>query len=384
MKALADRRVAVVHDWITGRRGGEKLLEAVLAELPGAEVFTLVARRGALPGVESRHRIHQSWIGALPFATRVFPAFLPFFHRAMAGARLDGYDLVVSVSHCVAAAVKPPAGTPHVSICLTPARYVWDLHEDYLRAFAGPWGAPVIGALVRPLRELWRRRDRRAVEGVTRFLAISCLVAERIARCYGRESHILHPPVEVAAFAEAGASVPRGERFLCVSALRPNKRVAELVEAFEGLGLPLDVCGPASPRVLARLRRRAPRWVALHGEVSEAELRARVASCRALVHPAIEDFGIAPVEAMAAGRPVIGCRNSGLRDSVIDDDTGRTGVLFEEPSVAGITAAVRRFLELEQSIDSESCRRRAEAFSTAVFRRRLRAELTAALTTEAE
>lgn len=359
-------RVALVHDWLTGRRGGEKVLEVLLEVFPRAELYALARRRGAVPSVEGALE-GLSWIGRLPLGGRIFPLFLPFFNGAMARLDLSGYDLVLSLSHCAAKNVTTRS-SPHLCYCLSPARYIWDLYPEYRdRALgrAGPWLEPLVGRL----RDRWRRQDQRGSEGVDRFVAISQLIQRRIRQAYGRGSSLVYPPVDVGAFRQAGEqSAGPGERFLALSAIRPNKRVEEVVEAFRQLGWPLDVIGHGSARTLRRLRRRAGPETRILGALDDGAVLAAVARCRALVHAATEDFGIAPVEAMAAGRPVIGYRFSGLADTVVDADQGRTGVLFEDQEPAGIRAGLERFAALEPGIRAQDCRARAELFSTARFK----------------
>jgi len=373
--ALRGLRIAVVHDWLTGRRGGEKVLEEILEIFPKAQVHTLLRVPGAVPSVESR-LASTSWLDRLGPARRIFPAFLPLFNRAIQSLELGDAELVLSVSHCAAKNVRPPPGVPHLCYCLTPARYAWDLYDDYAERALGRL-RPLAEPLLLPLRDRWRREDRAGAEGVTRFIAISEFIAARIRRAYDRPSEVIHPPVDVAAFAEARA-LPSG-RFLAISALRPNKRVEELAGAFRELALPIDIVGPGSPRARRRVAALGGSSVTVHGEISDKALRRMVAGCRALVHAATEDFGIAPVEAQAAGRPVIGFRRSGLADTVIDQDLGRTGVLFDDPSPKGIADAVRRFITLEDRCEPDAAREHAQRFSRSIFRQRLSEAVAACL-----
>ncbi|MDF1663592.1 MAG: glycosyltransferase [Planctomycetota bacterium] len=354
-------KVAVIHDWITGRRGGEKVLEAILELFPNADVYTLVHRQGVLPEVEAKHRIHASWINSLPLFRKAFQLFFPLFNQAIGRFNFDEYDLVISISHCAAKNVRV-TGRPHICYCLTPARYAWDLFDDYLKHALGSvfYWLFILPAIL--VRNRWRSVDKARSKNVSHFIAISKLVQDRIARHYDRESEILYPPVETIEFGQLELA-KAGERFLVLSAVRPNKRVLEVVLACKALGLPLDVVGPGSDRALNELRRLGGPALKVHGFLSDEETRRLVGSCRALIHAATEDFGLSPVEAMAAGKAVIGYKHSGLADTVVDRDPQRTGVLFETPTVEGIQKSLERFTTLEASISPEDCRKRAQVFA---------------------
>jgi glycosyltransferase involved in cell wall biosynthesis len=362
---IQDLKVAVIHDWITGRRGGEKVLEAILEHFPQADVFTLVHIAGSLPAVEGKHTIFSSWINRWAPFRSAFQLFFPLFNQAIGRFQFEDYDLVVSISHCAAKNVVLPQGLPHICYCLTPARYAWDLFDDYLKHSVGPWLTPLFYLPALVVRGRWRRVDVQRSKGVSHFVAISTLIQKRIKRCYQRPSEILYPPVETKEF--GGEMSERGERFLVLSAVRPNKRVLEIVLACKALGFPLDVIGPGAPRSLSELERLGGANLTVHGYLDDQSVINLVSGCRALIHAATEDFGLAPVEAMSAGRPVIGYRHSGLADTVIDSDERRTGVLFEDPSVEGIKLALQRFAELEESINPDHCRDRAAFFSRERF-----------------
>lgn len=358
-------KVAVIHDWITGRRGGEKVLEAILDLFPKADIYTLVHRQGVLPKVEAKHKIYASWINSLPLFQRAFQLFFPLFNQAIGRFKLDDYDLVISISHCAAKNVRV-SGSPHICYCLTPARYAWDLFDDYLRHALGSllYWIFILPAIL--VRNRWRSVDRARSKNVSHFIAISKLVQDRITRHYDRKSEILYPPVETIEFGQLELA-KAGERFLVLSAVRPNKRVLEVVLACKALGLPLDVVGPGSDRALNELRRLGGKDLKVHGFLSDEETRRLVGSCRALIHAATEDFGLSPVEAMAAGKAVIGYKHSGLADTVVDQDPERTGVLFESPTVDGIQKSLERFTSLEANIRPEDCRNRAQIFARERF-----------------
>lgn len=350
-RAVSDLRVAIVHDWLTGMRGGERVLEAFLHLFPRSEIFTLVHVKGAVSSRIEARPIHTSFLDAVPGIARTYRYYLPLFPFAVGRFDLRGFDLVVSISHCVAKGVRVPPGVPHLCYCLTPMRYVWDQFDAYFGPGRAPWPVRVAAAVVRPRLQRW---DRRTAPGVTQFVACSSYVAERVRRVYGREAVVVHPPVELEAFRPAGR---REEFFLTVSALVPYKRVDLLVRAFARLGLPLVVVGEGSERPgLVRLARRlgAGRRVQFTGWLSRAEVARLMGRCRAFVYAAAEDFGLVYVEALAAGAPLIAYGVGGIADVVsgegdfLADGAGKVvGVRIGEQSVEAVVEAVRRFQEVE-------------------------------------
>jgi glycosyltransferase involved in cell wall biosynthesis len=360
-------RCAVVHDWLTGQRGGEHVLEAVLDLLPGADLHCVTHVKGAVSPALEQRAPRTSWLARIP-GLRGRPAFaLPLLTRAVESLDLRAYDAVLSVSHCVAVGARVRGA--HLVYSLSPMRYAWDGYEDYASE-AGGLG-PVLGPVARVagarLRDRLRRWDARAGRRARAIAAISEHVRARVRSAYGRDARLVYPPVDTEALGRAGRAATPGERFIAVSALRPNKRLALVALAFRKLGLPLDIVGQGSPRAIARLRELGGPTVQVLGEVSRGELVDRVARSRALVHAANEDFGIAPVEALAAGRPVIAFGACGVRESVAPTGEAPAGVLFFEATAEAVEGAVRLFLE-GPSFDPESLRARAERFSLARFR----------------
>lgn len=346
-------RVALVHDWLTGMRGGERVLEALVALYPTAAIHTLVHVPGTVsPAIEARP-IRTSFIQRLPGAPGRFRQYLPLFPLAAARLDLAGYDLVISTSHCVALGVQPGPGACHVTYCFTPMRYAWEFRDAYLRRL--PPGARWTARLALAALRRW---DRRAGRRVRHLACISEHVAGRIRRAYGREARVIYPPVRTELFRPDGAP---GEAFLCVSALAPYKRLDVAVDAFTRLGWPLDVVG-TGPEA-ARLRRRAGPSIRLLGWQDDAALRVAYARCRAFVFPAEEEFGIAPLEAMAAGRPVIAYGHGALTETVVD---GVTGLFFREQTAEALVDALRRFEVTGWS--PEKIRAHALRFGEAQFR----------------
>ncbi len=353
-------RVALVHDWLTGMRGGEKVLEGILSCYPNAPIYTLVHLPGSVSRQIESHPIHTSFVQRLPGIAAHYRKYLPFFPRAIEQFDLSGYDLVISSSHCVAKGVRPGERAVHVCYCHTPMRYIWDAYEDYF----GPGRAPAhvraaMALAVAPLR----RWDVTSSRRVSAFVANSHNVAYRIRRTYGRTAEVVHPWVDHATFTP-GPDSPSDD-FLVVSALVPYKRVELAIEAFRGLDSRLVVAG-GGPE-LARLRRLAPPNVTFQGRVSDTELRTLYRRCRALVFPGPEDFGIVPLEAMACGRPVIAFAEGGALETVVD---GVTGTFFREPTAASLRAAVETFDA--DAWDPDAIRRHALRFDRERFLGRFR------------
>ncbi len=357
------RRVALVHDWLTGMRGGEKCLEALLAVFPEADIHTLLHIPGSVsPAIEARP-IRTSFIGRLPGAARHYRHYLPLFPRAVESLDLAGYDLVVSLSHCVAKGALVPPSARHVCYCFTPMRYAWDQYHAYLARMNWPTRSGM-----RLFMGYLRAWDRATAVRPDRYLTISSFVAERIRRCYGREAEVVYPPVETDFFTPP-PSPAEGAYYLVVSALVPYKCLDLVVRAAPALPHPVVIagCGPEE----ARLRSLARGNVEFTGWLSREELRQTYRNCRAFLFPGEEDFGLTPVEAMACGRPVIGYARGGLGESVVPlgggDDASATGILFDRQDPEALAAAVRRFEDSRGRIDPGACRRRALDFAPERF-----------------
>jgi glycosyltransferase involved in cell wall biosynthesis len=363
--------VALVHDWLTGMRGGERCLEVFCELFPRADLYTLVHVPGSVSPTIERRRIVTSFLQRMPDVERRYRQYLPLFPAAVRSFDLRGYDLVVSLSHAVAKSVRVPQPERHVCYCFTPMRYVWDLYDHYFGA-----RAPLATRLVMPPLAAWLRRwDRRTAAGVGRFVAISDFVADRIRRAYSRDSDVIHPPVDVARFRLEEAP---GSFYLVVSALTPYKRVDLAVAACTRLGRPLVVVGTGPEE--RRLRAIAGPTVRFRGWLGDEETAELYAGCRAFLFPPLEDFGITPLEAMASGRPVIAFGRGGARETVVPPGAGAppTGLFFERQTVEDLAGAIERFEAAPEQFEPKALRRRAEAFDLPIFRERVRAYLGAA------
>jgi glycosyltransferase involved in cell wall biosynthesis len=359
---LAGLRVALVHDWLTGMRGGEKCLDVLCRSFPRAALYTLIHRRGTLsPAIESMP-IRTSPLQRIPGVFHFYRQLLPVMPLAARAWRLKNVDLVISLSHCVAKSVVPPAGVPHVCYCFTPMRYAWHARETYLESWSD---RPIKRTLARWMLARLREWDRATASRVTHFVAISDTVRRRVAECYGRDSRVIQPPVNVDFYTPDPENRPRNETYLVVSALVPYKRVDDAVSACTWSGRRLVVIGAGPER--ERLEASAGPTVQFLGWQSDEVIRHHLRSCRALLFPGEEDFGIVPVEALACGAPVIALGRGGAGET-IDETVGR---MYAEPSSSALLAAIDEWESQGCPRDPVGARRRALAFALPIFRERL-------------
>lgn len=359
-------RVAIVHYWLVGMRGGEKVVEALCDMYPGADIFTHAVNRDAISEKLRGHEIKTSFIAKLPFARRYYQTYLPLMPLALEQLDLRGYDLIISSESGPAKGIIPPPEAAHVCYCHSPMRYVWNMYQDY-RANAGFLARAGMPLLTHYLRS-W---DQGSASRVDRFVANSRTVAARIRKYYRRTASVIHPPVSVESFSVL-PDEERGDFYLMVGELVRYKRPDLAVSAFSQAGKRLAVIGGGE--MLDELRRMAGPTVEILGSQPFDRLRSFYARCRALIFPGEEDFGIVPVEAMASGRPVIAYGRGGALDSVVD---GVTGTLFDEASVEALLDAVAR--SERTSFDPIQIRAHAETFNQQRFKREMRAVIDAQL-----
>jgi glycosyltransferase involved in cell wall biosynthesis len=354
-------KIALVHDWLVTWGGAENVLVDLLSVFPDADVLTLVdfmpsALRARLGTAVVRPSRLQRW----PFANPHFRRYLPMFASAMRALDASRYDVIIANSHSVAKFVRARPDQLFICYCHTPMRYAWDLRETYLTQTGLAHG--VRGRVVRRVLDRLQRQDLASNAGITRFVGNSVNVARRIARLYGRDADVIHPPVDTERFVP-GSVV--GEHYVTVSRLVPYKRIDVLVDAFARMpGRRLVVAG--SGPELAALRARATPNVEVRGHVRDDELVPLVQSARAFVFAADEDFGIAPIEAQACGVPVIALDRGGVQET-IGDGVPQTGELFEIATPDAVVAAVERF-ERRGVASRAACRANAERFSRPRFR----------------
>lgn len=354
-------RVAIAHDWLTGMRGGEKVLAAIARMFPQADLFTLLHIRGTCQEIVSGRKVVTSFLNKLPGVRRYYRHLLPMMPLAIKRLDLRGYDLIISSSHCVAKGVRTPPGAVHVCYCHTPMRYVWAQNAEYGRRLS--WPVRLGMGMVCGYLRAW---DRRSADQVDLFLANSHNVARRIEQAYGRKSQVVSPPIDVDYFHPD--SSPRENFYLVMSALAPYKCIDHAVEAFKRLKRPLRVIG--SGQMLKALRRRASSNIQFLGWQSDEVVRSHYRRCKALIFPGEEDFGMVPLEAMACGTPVIAYRGGGAMETVIDVDAGManaTGILYSPQTVEGLMAAVERFECVEADFDRDQLVSWARRFDEPTF-----------------
>jgi glycosyltransferase involved in cell wall biosynthesis len=358
-------RMALVHDFLLDLRGAERVFLAMCEVWPDADIFTAVYNEEGTEGRFADRRVHTSFLQRLGPTAKTFRSLLPLYPAAIESFDFSDYDLVVSSSSAWAHAVICDEQTTHVCYCHNPFRYAW---SDRERSLAER------NALIRPLLDSifrrWRQWDWIAAQRVNHYITNSRMTQARIRTYWNRESSVVHPPVETERFSPGAV----GSHYMVLSELMPHKRIDVAIRAFNRLGLPLVVCGDGPEG--RQLRRLAGRTVRFVGRVSDVEVARLLRSCRALVVPAIEEFGIAAVEAQAAGRPVIAARGGGTLETVHEGVTG----CFWNGGADELVAAVAGFDD--SAIDPQDCVENAARFDTSIFMRELPRQVNSALALE--
>lgn len=383
-------RVCLVHDWLTGMRGGEKVLEALAELWPEAPIYTLLHFPGSVSPLLEAHPIHTSFLQRAPAIRRYYRSYLPLFPSAIEDFDLTSYDLIVSTSHCVAKGIIPGPGAVHLCYCHTPMRYAWDQEHTYFPRRRG---------LVARFRNLvltgLRTWDAASVHRVDGFMANSRFVAQRIHRYYGREAEVVPPPVDIEYYFPlksmsgqhlkdsvkndnlASVKNDNSEGYaLVVSALAPYKRVDMAIEACHSLGMELRVVGSGPEQ--RRLQQLGGSRVHFHGRVEGEELRRLYQNARFFLQPGIEDFGIATVEALACGTPVVARGLGGVLDIV---ENGEHGVLYRGQDAPALAGAIDKARQIRFNVTKLADR--ARSFSTACFINRVRSQVSRFVPSEA-
>lgn len=348
-------KVALVHDWLNGMRGGEKILEVVAEIFPDADLYTLLYEPQKVSPIINRLNVKTSFIQYLPMSKRYYRYYLPIFPFAIERFNLKGYDLVISISHCVAKSVKTDA--LHICYCLTPMRYVWGFSKEYFNS---------LYFFIKPILNWLRSWDRRTSVRPRYYFSISQNVANRIKKYYNRESIVIHPPVDTKFF------IPQEideDYYLIVSALVPYKRIDIAIDAFNRLGLPLRIIGSGTE--YKRLKNRARSNIKFLGWQPDDVVRDSYARCKALIFPGIEDFGITILEAQSCGRPVIAYRGGGALETV--NPGIPTGIFFDKQTPGSLIDAVRQFQKMH--FDKHRIRQNVLRYDRTLFKERLRGEI---------
>ncbi len=360
MAPMENAKVALVHDWLTGQRGGEKVLEVLAEIFPKAPIYTLFHIKGSQhPEIEKRV-IRTSFLQRMPFLEKKYRSYLPLFPLAIEMFDFQAYDLVVSTSHCVAKGAIPAPDALHVCYIHSPMRYAWNLYFSY---FAPERLSPFSRWLIPPAIHRLRTWDTASAARVDRFVANSANVACRVGKYYRREADVIPPPVDTEFFKPDDAVV-RGDYHLVVSALVPYKRVDLAIDAFNKTGAALKIVGTGPE--LGALRKRAGANVKFLGAVGGGHLRRLYQGAAAFLLPGEEDFGIATLEAQACGTPVIAYGRGGSLETVVP---GETGILFGEPTVPGLLGALDKFRTF--TCNMEKIRSNAMRFSRERFKEQM-------------
>ncbi|MCF6156352.1 MAG: glycosyltransferase family 4 protein [Candidatus Brocadia sp.] len=373
-------RVAIVHDWLTGMRGGEKVLEVFCELFPEADIFTLIHRHGSVSKTIEDRNIQTSFLQRVPLAKRNYRSFLLLFPLAIEGFDMREYDMVLSSSHCVAKGVLTSPSAVHVCYCHTPMRYVWDHYYTY---FGNGKKGIISRFLIPAIAHYLRMWDVASSNRVDYFVANSYHVANRIKKYYKRSAEVIHPPVDCSLYTPP-ESQREGDYYLVVSAFAPYKRIDIAVDAFERMSLPLVIIGGGQEE--EQIRKMAKKHVQCIGWQSSESLKEYYRGCKALIFPGEEDFGIVPLEAQACGKPVIAFAKGGVLetvhgvyahcDSAMEKTPGGpetpTGVFFTKQTTESLMEAVRFFEHHKDLFDPLLIRKHAESFDRLTFKEKFK------------
>jgi glycosyltransferase involved in cell wall biosynthesis len=374
------KKIAIIHDWLTGMRGGEKVLEIFCELFPAADIFTLIHVPGSVSKIIEDRKIQTSFLQKIPLAVKRYRSFLPFFPLAIEGFDLSRYDLVLSSSHCVAKGALTSSAAIHICYCHTPMRYVWEHYNTY---FGNGKKGLVSRLLMPPIAHYLRMWDVASSNRVDHFVANSYNVANRIEKYYKRSAEVIHPPVDCFLYTPANTH-SEGDYYLIVSAFAPYKRIDIAVKAFESMGLPLIIIGGGQEEEL--IRNMAKKHVKCIGWQSSEVLLEYYRECKALIFPGEEDFGIVPLEAQACGKPVIAFAKGGVLETVrgiypYSESTPEmkqkqpetpTGVFFAEQTTESLMEAVKFFERNKNIFDPLSIRKHAEGFDKLIFKEKFK------------
>ena len=356
---LEGRKVALVHDWLNGMRGGEKCLEVLCELFPEADLYTLIHEKGSLSAKIESMSIRTSFVQSMPFGLKKYRHYLPLFPFAIEQFDFSGYDLIVSSSHCVAKGVRHDDSVFHISYVHAPMRYVWDQFDTYFRQPRTSWPVRIGAELMRPYLQRW---DRNTAKRVDTFLCNSHHIRRKILDYYNRESQVVYPPVELSHFRPGGA---KENFYLVVGAFAPNKSVDLAVEAFNRLKLPLKIVGSGQDEEYCRSI--AGDSIEFLGALSSEKLLELYQQARALVFPGEDDFGITALEAQSCNTPVIAFASGGAMETV----TEQTGLFFAEQKVEALCEAVEKMERTWKNYVSEAFRKQTSRFGREQFKKQM-------------
>jgi len=349
-------KIAFVHDWLTGMRGGERVLEVFCEMYPAADIYTLFhIERSVSPSIES-HRIYTSFLQKAPGIKKYYRYYLPLMPIA-----IRQFDLVISFNHCVAKGARVSKKSVHVCYCFTPMRYVWELRDQYFGINRGNFFLREVAQCFFPFLRNW---DVSAAKRVDYFIATCRNVQGRIKRCYSRESEVIYSPIDMQRFS---LSAQRDDYYLVVSAFAPYKRIDLAIKAFNLLGKSLKIVGCGQDeKLLKKIAGPTIEFLDWQPDNAVVELYKR---CRAFIFPGEEDFGLTPLEAQACGRPVIAYAKGGALETVIDNETG---IFFDTQTHQALADAVLRFESKENGFIPEKLRLHAQAFDKNKFQAKVK------------
>ncbi len=365
-------RVAIIHDWLTGMRGGEKCLEIFCELFPDADIYTLFYIKGKLSEKIESMNIKSSFLQKFPFIENFYRYYLPLFPTAIEQFDLRDYNLIISSSHCVAKGVIPPKYALHICYCYTPMRYIWDMYYTYFPSNLNPLSRILIPIFSNYLR-IW---DIISANRVNKFIGISKNVAERIKRIYNRKAEVIYPPVDCSFFKPGNNS---SDYYLIVSALSPYKRLDIAIEAFNRLEYPLKIIGEGPEK--KRLKFIAKSNIEFLGWVDDYELLNYYRGCKGLIFPGEEDFGIVLLEAQAVGKPVIAYGKGGALENVrgiyppyisMKDYSSYSGIFFNEDTSDSLIKAIEYFESISECFNKEDIRNNALRFDKTIFKNRIK------------